>query len=72
LQYGFLKIVSRKYPNISKFQTRIAFAGSIALWNKPEFAMHATKLITPEVLLVMCIGGIAFILIMKAIFRKPK
>jgi hypothetical protein len=32
--------------------------------------MHGTKLITPEVLLVMCIGGIAFIVIMKLIFRK--
>lgn len=34
--------------------------------------MHAVKLITPEVLLVLCIGGIAFILIFKAIFRKGK
>ena len=34
--------------------------------------MHGVKLITPEVLLVMCIGGIAFILILKAIFRKGK
>jgi len=34
--------------------------------------MHGTKLITPEVLLVMCIGGIAFIVIMKLIFRKKK
>jgi hypothetical protein len=34
--------------------------------------MHAVEQITPEVLLVMCIGGIAFILIMKAIFRKDK
>lgn len=34
--------------------------------------MHATEQITPEVLIVMCIGGIAFILIFKAIFRKPK
>lgn len=32
--------------------------------------MHGTKLITPEVLLVMCIGGIAFIVILKLIFRK--
>jgi len=32
--------------------------------------MHAVNQITPEVLLVMCIGGIAFILILKAIFRK--
>jgi hypothetical protein len=34
--------------------------------------MHAVKYITPEVLLVMCIGGIAFILIFKAIFRKNR
>jgi hypothetical protein len=34
--------------------------------------MHAIEYITPEVLLVMSIGGIAFILIFKAIFRKPK
>jgi len=34
--------------------------------------MHAVNLITPEVIVVMCIGGIAFILIMKAIFRKNK
>lgn len=32
--------------------------------------MHAVNQITPEVLLVMCIGGIAFIIIFKAIFRK--
>ena len=32
--------------------------------------MHAMDLITPEIILVMCIGGIAFILIMKAIFKK--
>lgn len=34
--------------------------------------MHAVKFITPEVLLVMCIGGITFILIMKLIFRKKR
>lgn len=34
--------------------------------------MHAVKLITPEVLLVLCIGGIVFIVIFKAIFRKGK
>lgn len=34
--------------------------------------MHAVKFITPEVLLIMCIGGIAFILIMKLIFRKKR
>lgn len=32
--------------------------------------MHAVNLITPQVVIVMCIGGIAFVLIMKAIFRK--
>lgn len=32
--------------------------------------MHAMDLVTPEVVLVMCIGGIAFILIFKAIFKK--
>ncbi len=34
--------------------------------------MHAVKFITPEVLLVMCIGGIAFIVIMKLIFRQKR
>lgn len=34
--------------------------------------MHGTKLITPEIIVVMCIGGIAFIVIMKLIFRKKK
>lgn len=34
--------------------------------------MHAVNQITPEVLLIMCIGGIAFILIFKAIFRKGR
>lgn len=34
--------------------------------------MHGVDQITPTVLLLMCIGGIAFILIMKAIFRKQK
>ena len=32
--------------------------------------MHAIDQITQELLLVMCIGGIAFILIFKAIFKK--
>jgi hypothetical protein len=32
--------------------------------------MHAVDQITPEVLFVMCLGGIAFILIFKAIFKK--
>jgi hypothetical protein len=32
--------------------------------------MHAVKLVTPEVLVVMCIGGIIFIVIFKAIFKK--
>jgi hypothetical protein len=34
--------------------------------------MHAIEQVTPEILLVMCIGGIVFVLIMKAIFRKGK
>jgi hypothetical protein len=34
--------------------------------------MHATKLITPEVIVVMCIGGIAFVLIFRAIFKNKK
>jgi len=34
--------------------------------------MRATELITPEVLLVMCLGGIAFLLIFMMIFRKKK
>jgi len=34
--------------------------------------MHAVKQITPEVLLVMCLGVIAFIVIMKLIFRKKR
>jgi hypothetical protein len=34
--------------------------------------MHAVKQITPEVLLMMCIGGIIFILVFKAIFRKKR
>jgi hypothetical protein len=34
--------------------------------------MHAIDQVTPQVLLIMCIGGIAFILIFRAIFRKPK
>jgi hypothetical protein len=34
--------------------------------------MHAVKYITPEVLLVMCIGGIAFVLIFRAIFKKNR
>ena len=32
--------------------------------------MHAVDQITPQVLVVMCIGGILFILIFRAIFRK--
>ncbi len=32
--------------------------------------MHAVEYITPEVLVVMCLGGIAFILIFRAIFKK--
>lgn len=34
--------------------------------------MHAVKQITPEVLLVLCIGGIIFILVFMAIFRKKR
>ncbi len=34
--------------------------------------MHAVKQITPEVLLIMCLGGIAFIIILKLIFRKKR
>jgi hypothetical protein len=34
--------------------------------------MHGVSLITPEVLIVMCIGGIVFIVVFKAIFRKRK
>jgi hypothetical protein len=34
--------------------------------------MHAVKQITPEVLFIICLGGIAFILIMKALFRKGR
>jgi hypothetical protein len=32
--------------------------------------MHAINEITPEILLVLCIGGIAFIIIFRMIFRK--
>lgn len=34
--------------------------------------MHAIDKVTSEVLLLLCLGGIAFILIMKAIFRKKQ
>ena len=34
--------------------------------------MHALNQVTPEILLLMCVGGIAFILIFKAIFRNKK
>jgi hypothetical protein len=34
--------------------------------------MHALNQITPEILLLMCIGGIAFILILKAIFKSKR
>ena len=34
--------------------------------------MHAIDQITPEVLLLLCIGGIIFILIFWAIFRRSK
>jgi hypothetical protein len=32
--------------------------------------MHATKLITPGILMAMCIGLVAFIVIFRLIFRK--
>jgi hypothetical protein len=32
--------------------------------------MHAIQQITPEVLLLLCIGGIIFVVIFWAIFRK--
>lgn len=34
--------------------------------------MHAIDQITPEVLLILCIGGIAFVLIFVAIFRQKR
>jgi hypothetical protein len=34
--------------------------------------MHAVDQITPEVLVIMCIGGIAFVLIFRAIFHKRR
>jgi hypothetical protein len=34
--------------------------------------MHAVEQITPEVLLIMCLGGIVFIVLMRVIFRKKK
>lgn len=34
--------------------------------------MHAVKQITPEVLIIMSIGLIAFMVIMKLIFRKKR
>jgi hypothetical protein len=34
--------------------------------------MHAVKFITPEVLLVMCIGGIIFVLVFRAIFKDKR
>lgn len=34
--------------------------------------MHALDQVTPEVLLILCIGGIIFILIFIAIFRKRR
>lgn len=34
--------------------------------------MHATKLITPEILLTMCIGGIIFVLVFRALMKPPK
>jgi hypothetical protein len=34
--------------------------------------MHAVKFITPDVIVVMCIGGIAFVLIFRAIFKDKR
>jgi hypothetical protein len=34
--------------------------------------MHATKLITPELMLVMAFGLLVFILVYRWIFRKEK
>ena len=34
--------------------------------------MHAIDQITPEIILVMCLGGIAFVVIFWALFRKRK
>jgi hypothetical protein len=34
--------------------------------------MHAVKYITPDVIVVMCIGGIAFVLIFRAIFKNKR
>jgi hypothetical protein len=34
--------------------------------------MHAANQITPEVIVVLCIGGIIFVVIFWAIFRKKR
>jgi hypothetical protein len=34
--------------------------------------MHAVDQITPEIVLLLCIGGIAGILILRAIFKSKK
>lgn len=34
--------------------------------------MHATRFITPEIILLLCIGGIAFILIFRMIFKNRR
>jgi hypothetical protein len=34
--------------------------------------MHATKLVTPEMMLIMAVGLLAFIIIYRMIFRKKK
>ena len=34
--------------------------------------MHAVNQLTPEILIVICIGAIAFVVIMKIIFRKKR
>lgn len=32
--------------------------------------MHATKLVTPEIILILCIGIIIFMVVFRAIFRR--
>jgi hypothetical protein len=34
--------------------------------------MHAVKQITPEVLLMLCVGGILFLVVLRAIFRQKQ
>jgi len=37
-----------------------------------QLVMHAANQVTPEVLLTLCIGGIIFVIVFWAIFRKKK